>query len=58
MEICLIFYSSNSKTKITFLGGIHEIGGNKFLVEDKGKSSFITSQGKSSSSSSLQGRSA
>jgi len=33
--------SSNSKTKITFYGGIHEIGGNKFLVEDKGTRIFL-----------------
>ncbi|NWG36704.1 MBL fold metallo-hydrolase [Nitrososphaera sp.] len=28
-------------TKITFYGGIHEIGGNKFLVEDKGTRVFL-----------------
>jgi len=30
-----------SKTKITFYGGIHEIGGNKFLIEDKGSRIFL-----------------
>jgi len=25
-----------STTGITFYGGVHEIGGNKFLLEDKG----------------------
>jgi mRNA degradation ribonuclease J1/J2 len=30
-----------SRTKITFYGGIHEIGGNKFLVEDKGTRLFL-----------------
>ena len=30
-----------TKTKITFYGGIHEIGGNKFLVEDKGTRIFL-----------------
>lgn len=33
--------SSNSKTKITFYGGIKEIGGNKFLIEDKGTRIFL-----------------
>ena len=33
--------SSPRKTKITFYGGIHEIGGNKFLVEDKGTKIFL-----------------
>jgi ribonuclease J len=28
-------------TSITFYGGIHEIGGNKFLIEDKGTKIFI-----------------
>ncbi|MEW6603105.1 MAG: MBL fold metallo-hydrolase [Thermoproteota archaeon] len=28
-------------TKITFYGGIHEIGGNKFLIEDKGTRVFL-----------------
>jgi ribonuclease J len=28
-------------TRITFYGGIHEIGGNKFLVEDKGTRVFL-----------------
>jgi ribonuclease J len=28
-------------SKITFYGGIHEIGGNKFLVEDKGTRIFL-----------------
>jgi ribonuclease J len=28
-------------TKITFYGGIHEIGGNKFLVEDKDTKIFL-----------------
>jgi ribonuclease J len=31
----------SSKTKVTFYGGIHEIGGNKFLVEDKGTKIFL-----------------
>lgn len=31
----------SSKTKITFYGGVHEIGGNKFLVEDKGTKVFL-----------------
>ena len=26
---------------ITFYGGVHEIGGNKFLVEDKGTKIFL-----------------
>jgi mRNA degradation ribonuclease J1/J2 len=30
-----------SKTKITFYGGISEIGGNKFLIEDKGTKIFL-----------------
>lgn len=30
-----------SDTKITFYGGVHEIGGNKFLVEDKGTRVFL-----------------
>ena len=45
MEICLIPYSlllsSDSKTRVTFYGGIHEIGGNKFLIEDKGTKIFL-----------------
>jgi predicted metal-dependent RNase len=45
MEICLRFIilllSSASKTRITFYGGVHEIGGNKFLVEDKGTKIFL-----------------
>ena len=45
MEIYLIFLilllSSAPRTKITFYGGIHEIGGNKFLVEDKGIRIFL-----------------
>ena len=45
MEICLIFYrlllSFNSKTRITFYGGIHVIGGNKFLIEDRGTRIFL-----------------
>ena len=47
MEICLIFIilsllsSITSSTKITFYGGVHEIGGNKFLVEDKGTKIFL-----------------
>ena len=28
-------------TNITFYGGVHEIGGNKFLVEDKGTRIFL-----------------
>jgi ribonuclease J len=28
-------------SKITFYGGVHEIGGNKFLVEDKGTKIFL-----------------
>ena len=31
----------STETKITFYGGIHEIGGNKFLVEDKGTRIFL-----------------
>jgi ribonuclease J len=31
----------SSKTNITFYGGVHEIGGNKFLVEDKGTKVFL-----------------
>jgi hypothetical protein len=38
IEICLMFVilllSSASKTKITFYGGVHEIGGNKFDLLD------------------------
>lgn len=30
-----------SATKISFFGGVHEIGGNKFLVEDKGTKIFL-----------------
>jgi len=30
-----------SKSQITFYGGIHEIGGNKFLVEDRGTRIFL-----------------
>ena len=30
-----------SSTQITFYGGIHEIGGNKFLVEDRGTKIFL-----------------
>ena len=30
-----------SESKITFYGGIHEIGGNKFLIEDKGTKIFL-----------------
>jgi ribonuclease J len=33
--------SSTSRTKITFYGGVHEIEGNKFLVEDKGTKIFL-----------------
>jgi ribonuclease J len=33
--------SYTSKTKITFYGGINEIGGNKFLIEDKGTKIFL-----------------
>ena len=33
----------SSDSKITFYGGIHEIGGNKFLVEDKGTRIFLES---------------
>lgn len=29
------------KTQITFYGGVHEIGGNKFLIEDKGTKIFL-----------------
>jgi ribonuclease J len=29
------------KSQITFYGGVHEIGGNKFLVEDKGTKIFL-----------------
>jgi ribonuclease J len=31
----------NSGTSITFYGGVHEIGGNKFLIEDKGRKIFL-----------------
>ena len=31
----------SSTSKITFYGGVHEIGGNKFLVEDKGTKIFL-----------------
>lgn len=31
----------STPTRITFYGGIHEIGGNKFLVEDKGTRVFL-----------------
>jgi ribonuclease J len=31
----------SKETKITFYGGVHEIGGNKFLVEDKGTRVFL-----------------
>ncbi|WP_415280817.1 MBL fold metallo-hydrolase [Candidatus Nitrososphaera sp. FF02] len=30
-----------SDSKITFYGGVHEVGGNKFLVEDKGTRIFL-----------------
>ncbi len=30
-----------SNSKITFYGGVHEIGGNKFLIEDKGTRIFL-----------------
>jgi ribonuclease J len=30
-----------TKSQITFYGGVHEIGGNKFLVEDKGTKIFL-----------------
>jgi ribonuclease J len=30
-----------SKSQITFYGGVHEIGGNKFLVEDKETKIFL-----------------
>ena len=30
-----------SKSQITFYGGVHEIGGNKFLVEDKDTKIFL-----------------
>jgi len=33
--------SFQSNTKITFYGGINEIGGNKFLIEDKGVKIFL-----------------
>ncbi len=33
--------SSDSRTKITFYGGVHEIGGNKFLLEDKETRIFL-----------------
>jgi ribonuclease J len=29
------------RSTITFYGGVHEIGGNKFLVEDKGTKIFL-----------------
>jgi len=31
----------SSSSSITFYGGVHEIGGNKFLVEDKGTKIFL-----------------
>lgn len=31
----------SSRSKITFYGGVHEIGGNKFLVEDKDTKIFL-----------------
>jgi len=31
----------SSHSQITFYGGVHEIGGNKFLVEDKGTNIFL-----------------
>jgi ribonuclease J len=31
----------SSDIKVTFYGGMHEIGGNKFLVEDKGTKVFL-----------------
>ena len=31
----------SAKTAVTFYGGVHEIGGNKFLVEDKGTKIFL-----------------
>lgn len=33
--------SLSLKSNITFYGGIHEIGGNKFLLEDKGTRIFL-----------------
>jgi len=33
--------SLTSRTNITFYGGIHEIGGNKFLVQDKDTRIFL-----------------
>jgi ribonuclease J len=34
-------WSGGHMTKITFFGGVNEIGGNKILVEDKGTSAFF-----------------
>jgi len=31
----------SSRSNITFYGGVHEIGGNKFLIEDKGTKIFL-----------------
>jgi hypothetical protein len=31
----------NSGTSLIFYGGVHEIGGNKFLIEDKGTKIFL-----------------
>lgn len=31
----------SSDSRITFYGGVHEIGGNKFLIEDKGTRIFL-----------------
>jgi ribonuclease J len=31
----------SSKSQVTFYGGVHEIGGNKFLVEDRGTKIFL-----------------
>lgn len=33
--------ASTSESKITFYGGINEIGGNKFLIEDRGTRIFL-----------------
>jgi len=34
-------YGSKMVTKLTFFGGIDEIGGNKILLEDKGTKIFL-----------------
>lgn len=40
-EIKVMNYILQVSTKITFYNGVHEIGGNKFLVEDRGTKIFL-----------------